>query len=133
MKIVTIALKRAFNVTVRSTFITPETFSDLELFGPTQAFTRSFELQPEQNTLRKGVFDIILDCYSREKHDMRPSEANRLIQSIYIDSQDLNSDLSDSVSTFLRDTNTRERDYFKDTEFILSFAGDAKKVQSVQA
>ena len=41
MKMVTIALKRAFNVTVRSTFITPETFSSTELFGPTKAFSTS--------------------------------------------------------------------------------------------
>ena len=38
VKIATIALKRAFNVTLRSSFITPETFSEDELFGPTQAF-----------------------------------------------------------------------------------------------
>ena len=38
VKMVTIALKRAFNVTLRSTFITPETFSEAELYGPKKAF-----------------------------------------------------------------------------------------------
>lgn len=38
VKIVTIALKRAFNVTLRSTFITPSTFTETELFGPKKAF-----------------------------------------------------------------------------------------------
>ena len=63
VKIVTIALKRAFNVTVRSTFISPITFSDSELFGPTQAFQNKNEVSVEENSLRKGVFDIILDNY----------------------------------------------------------------------
>lgn len=132
MKIVTIALKRAFNVTVRSTFITPETFSNSELYGPTQAFSRSQEIEAESNAIRKSVFDIILDSYSREKQDLRPSEANRLIQSIYIDSQEIDTTLGESVSTFLRDTNTRERDYHKETEFILSFSRDSKSIQQVQ-
>jgi len=60
--------------------------------------------------------------------DLRPSEANRLIQSIYIDSQEVDTTLGESVSTFLRDTNTRERDYHKETEFILSFSRDSKSV-----
>ena len=84
------------------------------------------------NAIRKSVFDIILDNYSREKQDLRPSEANRLVQSIYIDSQEIDQDLGDSVSSFLRDTNTRERDYHKDTEFILQFSTDAKQIQQVQ-
>lgn len=129
MKIVTIALKRAYNVTVRSSFITPETFSHEELFGPTQAFSQSLELQPESNAIRMSVFDIILNNYKREKQDLKPSEVNRLIQSIYLDSHEVNSDLGDSISTFLRDTNTRERDYHKDTEFILSFDRSQKKIQ----
>ena len=62
---------------------------------------------------------------------MRPTEANRLIQSIYVDTQEINVDLGDSIATFLRDTNTRERDYHKDTEFILSFDRDQKKIQAV--
>ena len=86
VKMVTIALKRAFNVTLRSTFITPQTFSEAELYGPKKAFQNTQELAPEQNAIRKSVFDIILDNYSREKGDLRPSEANRLIQSIYVDS-----------------------------------------------
>ena len=73
-----------------------------------------------------------MDNYSREKGDLRPSEANRLIQSIYVDSQEIEEDLGDSVSSFLRDTNTRERDYQKDTEFILSFSPDSKAIQQVQ-
>jgi len=129
MKIVTIALKRAYNVTVRSSFITPETFSHEELFGPTQAFSQSLELQPESNAIRMSVFDIILNNYKREKQDLKPSEVNRLIQSIYLDSHEVNADLGDSISTFLRDTNTRERDYHKDTEFILSFDRSEKKIQ----
>lgn len=79
MKIITIAIKRAFNVSVRSTFITPETFSDSELFGPTQAFQNSLELQPEQNAIRKSVFEIILNNYAREKSDMKANEVSRLI------------------------------------------------------
>ena len=132
VKIVTIALKRAFNVTLRSTFITPETFTNSEIFGPTQAFQHSVELAPEQNAIRKSVFDIILDNYAREKGDLRASEAGRLVQSIYVDSQQIDTDLGESVSTFLRDTNVREREYHKDTEFILSFTQDNKKIQSVQ-
>ena len=69
-----------------------------------------------------------MNNYKREKTDMSPSEANRLIQSIFIDSHEINSDLGDSISSFLRDTNTRERDYHKDTEFILSFDRDDKKI-----
>lgn len=59
---------------------------------------------------------------------MKPSEANRLIQSIYLDSAEINSDLADAVSAFLSATNTRERDYQKDTEFILSFSRDNRKI-----
>ena len=128
VKIATIALKRAFNVTVRSTFITPETFSNDELYGPTFAFQTSHELAPEQNAIRKSVFDIVLGNYAREKEDLRPSEANRLVQSIYIDSHEIDADLGEAVVGFLRDTNTRERDYHKDTEFILSFSRDAKQI-----
>ena len=73
-----------------------------------------------------------MDNYAREKGDLRPSEANRLVQSIYIDAQEIDEDLGDSVCSFLRDTNTRERDYHKDTEFILSFSPDAKAIQQVQ-
>lgn len=131
MKIVTIALKRAFNVTVRSTFITPETFSSSELYGPTEAFSHSLELDAESNAIRKSVFDIILDCYTREKQGLKPSEANRLIQSVYVDSHEIDTTLGESISTFLRDTNTRERDYHKETEFILSFSKDSKNVQQV--
>lgn len=131
MKIVTIALKRAFNVTVRSTFITPETFSSSELYGPTEAFSHSLELDAESNAIRKSVFDIILDCYKREKQGLKPSEANRLIQSVYVDSHEIDTTLGESISTFLRDTNTRERDYHKETEFILSFSKDSKNVQQV--
>jgi hypothetical protein len=87
------------------------------------------ELSTEKNTLRKSVFEIILNSYSREKQDLKPSEANRLIQSIYIDSGEIETDLGDSISSFLRDTNTRERDYHKDTEFILSFSRENKKIQ----
>ena len=128
VKIATIALKRAFNVTVRSTFITPETFSTNELYGPTFAFQTSHELAPEQNAIRKSVFDIVLGNYAREKEDLRPSEANRLVQSIYIDSHEIDADLGEAVVGFLRDTNTRERDYHKDTEFILSFSRDQKQI-----
>ena len=39
--------------------------------------------------------------------------------------------MGESISTFLRDTNTRERDYHKETEFILSFSRDSKKIQQV--
>ena len=59
---------------------------------------------------------------------MKPSEVNRLIQAIYMDSWQVDTDLGDSISSYLRDTNTRERDYHKDNEFILSFSRDSKKI-----
>ena len=128
VKIVTIALKRAFNVTVRSSFITPCTFSTNDLYGVTQAFQNEMEVNAEQNTLKKSVFDIILTNYERERHDLKPSELNRLVQSIYIDSVEIDTDLGDSITSFLRDTNVREREYHKETEFILQFDREEKKI-----
>ena len=79
---------------------------------------------------RKSVFQIILHNYEREKLDLKLSEANRLVQSIYIDSQEIHTDLTDCLAKFLHETNIRERDYQKDKEFILDFSRKAKKVQS---
>ena len=59
---------------------------------------------------------------------MKIQDRNRLVQTIYIDCQDIPTDLADSITSFLRETNVRERDYHKDTEFILDFGNDVNKV-----
>ena len=59
---------------------------------------------------------------------MKKSEADRLIQAIYIDSQEVHTDLTDSLANFLYETNIRERDYQKEKEFILDFSKKAKKI-----
>ena len=79
IKLCTIALKRTFNVTIRSSFITPCTFTTEELYGPTQAFDASVKLSENAESLQKSVFQIILDNYFREKVDLKLYERNRLI------------------------------------------------------
>ena len=51
-----------------------------------------------------------------------------MIQAIYIDSQEVHTDLADSLANFLHETNIRERDYQKEKEFILDFSKKAKKI-----
>ena len=51
-----------------------------------------------------------------------------MIQAIYIDSQEVHTDLTDSLANFLYETNIRERDYQKEKEFILDFSKKAKKI-----
>ena len=40
--------------------------------------------------------------------------------------------MADCITAFLKATNVRERDYHKETEYIIDFATDVDKVQSVQ-
>ena len=80
------------------------------------------------NSLQKSVFKIVLDNYYREKVDLKIQERNRLIQTVYVDCADIPTDLADSITAFLRETNVREREYHKETEFILDFATDVNKV-----
>lgn len=44
VKLVTQTLRRAFNITLRSTYLAPSTFTDSELFGPIQAFDSSVQV-----------------------------------------------------------------------------------------
>lgn len=69
-----------------------------------------------------------MEQYEREKSDLTISEKGRLIQSVYIDEIELDIDLSDCLSAFLQATNVRERDYHKETEFILDFSEGAKHI-----
>lgn len=69
-----------------------------------------------------------MEQYEREKTDLTLKEKGRLIQSVYIDEIELDLDLSDCLSAFLRATNVRERDYHKETEFILDFSEGAQNI-----
>ena len=57
VKLCIIALKRSFNVTMRSSFLTPSTFTEEELYGPTQAFDASVhhDDSADKNSLKKSV------------------------------------------------------------------------------
>lgn len=62
---------------------------------------------------------------------MKSAQRNRLIQSFYIDSScEINQDLADHLVKFLQETNIREREYQKETEFLLDFSKDAKKIHA---
>jgi len=52
---------------------------------------------------------------------MSSKEKNKLIQSVFIDSQTAPFDLTESFIEFLSDSNLREREYQKEIEFLLDF------------
>jgi len=107
--------------------VSPATYTDDELFGPVHAFERPAADAP--HTLqRKSVFEMVLDNYQREIFDLKTKEVNRLIQAFFIDSTEINQDLSDCLTKFLQEANARERDYQKETEFMLDFSKDATKI-----
>ena len=114
---------------MRSTYVSPSTFTEKELFGPVHAFHHTRNQNPGKVLQNKSLFQIILHNYEREKLDLKKQEADRLIQAIYIDSQEVHTDLADSLANFLHETNIRERDYQKEKEFILDFSKKAKKIQ----
>ena len=55
---------------------------------------------------------------------MSSKEKNKLIQSVFIDSQTAPFDLTESFIEFLSQTNLREREYQKEVEFLLDFQKD---------
>ena len=63
---------------------------------------------------------------------MKTAQVNRLIQSFYIDSTEINQDLADHLVKFLQETNIREREYQKETEFLLDYSKDAKKIHAAR-
>ena len=60
---------------------------------------------------------------------MEPIESKRTIQSIFLDMQSIDVELTDCLAKSLNDTNVRERDYQKETEFLLDLANLNKAVQ----
>jgi hypothetical protein len=74
-----------------------------------------------------SVFQVILQQFEREQLDMQPNEARRTIQSIYIDQSTLSNELTDCLTQFLRDTNVRQRDYQKESEFLLELTNFKRK------
>ena len=56
VKLATIALRRTFSVQMRSTYVSPSTFTGAELFGPVHAFERTMGSAPENGLQRKSVF-----------------------------------------------------------------------------
>jgi hypothetical protein len=122
MKLATLALRSAFKVSLRTSLINPVTFTDSELYGPSLAIEQgSVEDQALQG---KSVFQIILNNYERERKLMSSKEKNKLIQSVFIDSQTAPFDLTESFIDFLSKTNLREREYQKEVEFLLDFQKD---------
>lgn len=59
---------------------------------------------------------------------MTSQEKDKLIQAIYIDQSDLNQELADCFTNYLKLTNLRVRDYLNEKEFLLDFQADTKKV-----
>jgi hypothetical protein len=128
LKLATLALRSAFNVSLRTSLINPSTFGDSEIYGPSNAVEAKAELNA--NSLQgKSVFQIILQNYEREKKLMSTNERDRLIQSIFVDSQSVPFDLSEAFIHHLQDSNLRERDYQKEIEFLLDFSPEAQKMK----
>lgn len=132
IKLVTLAFKKTLSTVLRTSYISPETFSEEHLFGPVLAFDQSSLQQMDQPLQPQSVFQIILQTYSREKKLVSEAERNRLIQAIYIDQQELSHQVSDSFRNFLQQTNVRQRDYLMDQEFIIDLDPSKAMVQAGQ-
>ncbi len=86
----------------------------------------------EHSLSTKSIFELILQNYALEKKISE--DKHRLIQSLYIDSSDLNQSLTDCFVPFMQFTNLRERTYMNEKEFLIDLESkniNSQKVQDV--
>jgi hypothetical protein len=73
LKLVSNALNLAFGIKIRTSVINPATLSHDELYGQVQGFTNNAYTRSQNNSnnklSKKGVFQIILDTFEKEKHN----------------------------------------------------------------
>lgn len=85
VKLVTLALKRTFDVILKTSYVNLSTFSQEELYGPVLAFDQNSIMQLDQPLQPKSIFKLILDNYTQEKMLLTDRERSRLICAIYMD------------------------------------------------
>ena len=86
IKIMSAVFQNAFNIKLKIAYVSPNTFSEKELYGSKLAFeTSDSDIKNPHELQNSSVFQIILQNAEREKLDTNPVEAKRTIQSIYID------------------------------------------------
>ena len=115
LKIVSNALNIAFGLKMRTSVVNPAIYSSDELYGSVHAFEK-------EGFNKGGVFQIILDVFERERLAMTAKEKTLCIQSIFFDSCEIQSTLTESLIDFLHVSNKRERETNSVTEFLLDVA-----------
>jgi hypothetical protein len=119
LKIVSQTLKIAYEVGLRTSAVNPQTFTKEEFYGPINAFESQDKQDQDEALKKKSIFQIVLDSYQHERLSLKPEERNRLVQAILIDSDQIDQYFMDSLIQFIQKSNIREREYFKDQEFLL--------------
>ena len=73
---------------------------------------------------------MILDKFMIDKQLMTDFQKGRLVQSIYIDQDFLSAELTDCLNNFLVHSNTREREFLGEQEFLLQLYPDHDKINN---
>jgi ATPase subunit of ABC transporter with duplicated ATPase domains len=140
LKIVSNALHSAFKVRLRTSIVNTSTLTPEELYGSIDSFTevekkitdKSDEIGGEFS--KSGIFKIILDVFEKERiaNSKITEEKQRVIQSIFFDSCNIDQPLSESLLDFIDKTNKREVLNRSQTEFLLDFnlKGEIKAANS---